>query len=238
MFNLFKKKIQEEEVVAKGFSCPYCSVILEKEPARKQKCKSCNNEFSVRTHYLTHKKVVLTEDQLLKYESELNRYTVVNDLIDGLKRGEDVDVKAIDKLLDETQKELTKKFNMKPFLGDIAWGTSHKLLAEAVKKGDENRLRSIYSSMMMYLYSTDKDFSAICHKLLEMDISTYKKADIKKLEILAEGCCENCSKLNGKIIDIDEAVKNKILPCKDCTKDTNKMGIGLCSCAYLPSFEE
>lgn len=230
MFNFFKKK--EEVATVEEFKCPYCSVVLDKEPTRKQKCKSCSKDFSVRTHYLTHKKQVLTQDQTEKYDKEKEAYYLVFNFTNTLKNiiGEN----EVENTLTKTKDELTKKFGFIPSQADVAWGTANKLTMEAMKKGDLRKLGSLYFQMALYLNYTGKDCTQVKAMSLEMDLKEYKKSDfIKKVQILSTGCCDNCLKLNEKVFSIDEAIKMKPLPCKDCTNHLiTKLDKAWCTCCY------
>jgi len=69
----------------------------------------------------------------------------------------------------------------------------------------------------------------------------YRKSDfITKVEILtaSDSSCKHCKELNGKIIDINEALENDLLPCKECTyKINSKLATGWCRCCYAPHIE-
>lgn len=234
MFNFFKKK--EEVTIAEDFKCPYCSVVLEKEPTRKQKCKSCGKYFFVRTHYLTQQKQVLTQDQTEKYDKEKEVYYLVSGFINNLKYT--VGDKDVDKILKQTRVELTNKFGLIPSDADVAWGTANKLVMELMRKGDFQVLGSLYFQMALYLHNTDKDCTQIKTMSLEMDLMEYKKSDVTKgVEIISTGCCAKCLALNGKVLDIAEAIKDRPLPCKECTNQLNKVGKAWCTCCYAPAVE-
>ncbi len=64
---------------------------------------------------------------------------------------------------------------------------------------------------------------------------------VKTIKIVAadaengeSGTCEECKKLNGRVIPIKEAIELKLLPCKKCSFEANKAGVGWCRCRYLP----
>lgn len=53
---------------------------------------------------------------------------------------------------------------------------------------------------------------------------------VSKVEILSsDNSCESCQSQNGKIYTVEEAIKTRPLPCKECN---NKMGY--CRCVYVP----
>jgi len=55
-----------------------------------------------------------------------------------------------------------------------------------------------------------------------------QEVGFKKVKILdsGESSCPACRKQNGKIFLIEDAVKERLLPCKDCTND-------YCRCVYI-----
>lgn len=50
--------------------CPHCSVTLAKLPSRKTKCTSCGAFILVRTRPLDRKRVLVTEEEALRLETE------------------------------------------------------------------------------------------------------------------------------------------------------------------------
>jgi len=222
-------------------NCPYCSIELNKFPTRKQKCKSCGKEFIVRTHYLTKQKLVLTEKDAAKYDVEKENYYTDKSLIDGLKNYIGVDAKQVDKLVNATRDELTKKFGFTAALGDVAWSISNMMIAEAIKKGDKDMIKAIHFQQAMYLHNTGRDCKKIQQLIFDDDLREIKKSEfIKKVSISTakESACEHCKKLEGKIMTIDEALKTKPLPCGECSyKMSKRAKTGWCRCMYLSEID-
>lgn len=239
MFNWFKNETKEV-LKPKEIKCPYCSFVLEKMPTRKQKCKSCNNEYLVRTHYITKEKIILTDKEAISYDKEKEKYYIDKSLVDGLKLHIDVDKEKIDKLVKITTKELTEKFGKPASLGDVAWSVSNKMVMEAIKDNDLNMLSFLYFQMSLYLYESGRDYRELKAKSFELDLLNYKKSEVvTKIEVLATNeSCEHCKSLNGTIYSIKEALEKKILPCKECSYQINeKSGLGWCRCCYAPNVD-
>lgn len=59
----------------------------------------------------------------------------------------------------------------------------------------------------------------------------YKQARVvSNVEILAAtDACDHCKKQQGKIYAVEDAIKMRPLPCKECNH-----GAGYCKCTYLP----
>jgi hypothetical protein len=56
---------------------------------------------------------------------------------------------------------------------------------------------------------------------------------IFKVEIMATyDSCEKCKSQQGKIFTVEEAIKTRPLPCKECDHET-----GYCRCTYVPVIE-
>lgn len=66
------------------------------------------------------------------------------------------------------------------------------------------------------------------------NLQKYKESGIVKyVEILSAGdSCENCKKWTNKKIPIDKAIKENILPVKNCTDERG------CRCCYIPVIED
>jgi hypothetical protein len=234
MFEWLKKKINPIQKA----NCPYCSCELDKFPTRKQKCKSCGNEFLVRTHYLTKDKIVLTEKDASKYDVEKEKYYTDKSLIDGLKMDVRFDDKLIDGMVKKQSEILTERFGHTASLGDIAWGVANKLIIDITRSGETDRLHHVYFQMALYLNRCGKDYSHLLYNCFEISLKRYKKSDVvKSVKIrTVDGCCEQCKPLEGMTLTVDEALEKKILPCKECSfkLDNQKSSKGWCRCCYLP----
>ena len=60
----------------------------------------------------------------------------------------------------------------------------------------------------------------------------YKQTGVvSKVEILASpNSCDHCGSQQGKIYTVEEAIKTRPLPCKECDHE-----MGYCRCVYLPA---
>ncbi|MCX5701698.1 MAG: hypothetical protein NTW64_01805 [Candidatus Omnitrophica bacterium] len=68
------------------------------------------------------------------------------------------------------------------------------------------------------------------------ELHRYKEAGIKKVEILTAGpgnSCEECYKLHGKVLTIEEALKTMPLPVRGCNMDVFGVEKGFCRCGYV-----
>jgi len=84
---------------------------------------------------------------------------------------------------------------------------------------------------------TEEQIKKISDQLNTSNINNllgYKQSGVvSKVEILVTAnSCEHCKSQQGKIHAVEEAIKTRPLPCKDCAHE-----MGFCRCTYLPVVE-
>ncbi len=84
---------------------------------------------------------------------------------------------------------------------------------------------------------TEEQIKKISDQLNTSNINNllgYKQSGvIARVEILATAnSCEKCKSQQGKTYSVEEAIKTRPLPCKDCNHE-----IGYCRCTYSPIFD-
>jgi hypothetical protein len=218
MFNFFKRK-----AVAK-ILCPHCSIQLEQFPSRKTKCKKCSQYIYVRTNPHDEQRILVTEaeaqkiDELWKVEASHSRW------IRTVK-----DMGATDEDIQKTKDILRTRFGFEPPFRDVIWS----LFNESSKRGDMP-----YYTMALFLDEEGRDPSkmlAIDHKMKLKQLKTM--GVVKTVKILSAGdqSCVACKEHTDKIFTIEEATKNPVLPCKNCTYHmTENSKYGFCRCSYNP----
>jgi hypothetical protein len=242
MFNFFKKDSKPTPVIPSAAEpnklCPYCKQVFEKNPTKKTKCTSCKNEVIVRKHYLTNQYEPFTTESVKKYDDQKYYYFRAKGLIRGLKSSTLYDEKRVDKLVDQAQIELDSRFGQRALLGDVAWSVANKMLAEAISKGDDGLLQTIYFQMGIFLHETGKDPRELMSINSALQLKRYQNSDVvKSVQVLAtDDSCAACKALHNKTFSIKEAHEKKILPCRDCTYgvDGEKIKYGWCRCCYTP----
>lgn len=89
----------------------------------------------------------------------------------------------------------------------------------------------------------DDDYFLYAQASRFFELLGYKtKGFLKKVEILANGSCEECIKHNGEVYTIDEALEKMPIPNSDCVNwkedfDGNHKH-GYCRCTWLPVIED
>lgn len=223
-----QSKTHNEEL--KILLCPYCNCEIITTPVRNKKCKNCNNNIIIRTHYKTKDRVLLTEADVAKFDVEKEKYYIVTSFLRGLKQLVSPP-KMIDPLVIEHTEALRKKMGAEPSFSDVAWGISNLL---TMKYPDLSR--GIHFQQAIFLHNEGKDPTRIRLIGFKEDLMQYvDNGAVNKVEIITtQNSCEACKKLKGKVFTVKEALEKEILPCKECSFDSNKSGVGWCRCCYSP----
>ncbi len=205
--------------------CPYCGYDLNVMPQRKRKCPSCKQPIYSKYTPENRVKRLMTEKEARGVEKQWSLYNVRQTSISVLypfgydgsdiekerARGAKTDLEAIVSLLNNvtaTEKDLHKQ--------KIAYFTLANIAAERGK-------------------DTFRRFLMAAH---HCELLRYKQQGgvIKKVQIAASGLknlCPECQSKEGRILDIDEALKTMPLPCRTCTCTRFDGIIGFCGCSYL-----
>ncbi len=195
-----------------GF-CPHCGSWLKKRPKRKSKCPICSNSIYVRNGKLFTLDELTVEDFLEKFEHL-----------------------GVDKShFEEKRKILKERFKTEPSTHDVIWGILNELILE--NANDYSILRNIYYELALIVNKEKKEFFHLLQKSMEMRLKDMQKDRvIEKLRITAVGyddTCEECQKLDGKIISIKEALRQMPIPNRNCTTSIDGGKRGFCRCEYL-----
>ena len=231
--NIFGPKKEEKTSIIeqKTAPCPHCGNQMTPVPTRRKKCPNCNKEMVVRTHYETKNKVLLTDEQAIKFDIEKGKYYAVTSFLKGLEQA-DISSDTIDSLVAKQREVLRDKFKIEPSPSDVAWGVSNQLIMKYPEVA-----RGIHFQQALFLQKEGKNPTKIRLLGFKEELIGYKKSGVlDKVEVLTagEGACDNCKKLANKIFTIQEALDNEILPCKECLFDKNEGGYGWCRCCYAP----
>ena len=193
--------------------CPHCGSWLEKRPKRKSKCPICNNYIYVRNGKLFTLDEIIVADFLEKFE-----------------------YLGIDKSnFKEKRKIFKERFKTEPSTHDIIWGILNELILK--NANDYYILSKLYYELALIAYKEEKNFFRLLQKSMEMKLKDMEKVGvIEKVEIIAAGyddVCEECSKLNGKIFSMEEALRQMPIPNRNCTTSINDGKRGFCRCIYV-----
>lgn len=211
--------------------CPYCSSVLTVIPQRKKKCTVCGNPVYPRYHYLTKERLFLTQEQVNKYEQEVSAYYArleIIQVIRGLGYSEEDFQKAKD--------YLKKKDGFEPSDRDIYWQFSHERLSLLMKQADFPGMSSVYYQQALFADRENRDFKRLLRESIRCELLGLKQSRVvNKVEILdAPDSCEPCKKQHGRILTIDEALREMPIPHPSCTSPMIGGRPGFCRCRYIP----
>lgn len=205
--------------------CPYCKVTLEKFPIRKTKCPHCKNSIFVKRLNDSKNKTLITEEQAqeidIEREKEYLKYKGFHYLESyGITKDEFI----------KRKEEHYLKFGIENNNDDVAWSFFNELLIK--NANDADKLRMIYYTMAVLLHQEGKDNFELLQLSAKATLDSLQLRNqssdlVFNFEIM--GCrdsCENCKKMDGKIISKEEAYLLPV-PCRECTH-----AVGFCRCTY------
>ena len=216
------------------FKCPYCKSTLSKRPERKTKCKNCGNFIFVKTDPDTRERLIVTEQEARKIEDRWQKIQYIPRLLGNLK---DYGITEQDFL--ERKKIFYEKNKFEAHDNDIAWSIYNELITKNID--DFSKLKMLYYDMALLLFYENKDFIDTLRESKKMELMEFEdKNIINKIIISSAGeknACEECLKLDGRILTIDEALNEMPLPNIKCKNNMfSDRSEGFCRCMYLPYF--
>lgn len=127
----------------------------------------------------------------------------------------------------------------------VLWGVSNELLSIIVKFDDLNNLEpyyyrklGVYWAQAKFQYENDKNYFDTMALATNLELENFlKSGGVKTVKIVAADptgeTCEGCKGLDGKILPLKEAIEKRLLPCRKCTFEANKIPAGWCRCRYF-----
>jgi uncharacterized paraquat-inducible protein A len=212
--------------------CPHCKETLNEMPSRKKKCPFCKKDIYVRTSPTTKTKILATEVEAKKIDTEWEKIREKNRWLNILQS-----YGITEKDYEKYENELNKKFGVKPNSRDIIWRIFNELLF--VKHNELQTLKMLYYEMAIFLNEEGKDFFKILQQSAIMELKYIQKQGfIKKIKIITTpNSCEACKKLDAKVLTLDEALKELPIPCKECSYIMDNGKRGFCRCLYNAEIE-
>lgn len=221
--------VSKPKVPRNSNSCPNCGAVFDEVPKRKKQCGECGEVLYVRTTQQLFDSDLLTEEQvrasdfykeLMEYGATLEDYH-------------------------NARKELATKWGFDPKPYDIVWSVSNKLIARGPNlSGAYDKKHELLFHAKMITFSQAKyqayrghDPAPYKKTVNEYDIQLAQRdgSRVKKFEILAQGCCNECDKLNKTVFSVDEIKNKNVLPQQVCTNKLEKdHKYSWCMCMYLP----
>ncbi len=186
--------------------CPYCSNELAKTPQRKSKCPHCGNIIFVKRKPDEDEKKLVTENQAGEIETLWAKH-YAQTLEQKLKW-----LDVTDGRIAKVTEELRLKFGGMPRENDIIWRI---YIEELIKAKDYQDRRIMYFYMAKLLNEEKKDSRKTIEYMHQCELYEWKQFDFhKRVRVYAYSfeLCEACKEIDGITMDIDEALKNPLLP--------------------------
>jgi hypothetical protein len=118
---------------------------------------------------------------------------------------------------------------------DVIWGFFQKL---KLKDNSLDYLKSIFFHEALFLYEEGRKPLVQLREFHKIELINFKDSGVKQVKILTcEDSCDSCKKNEGKILTIDQALKEMPLPCKGCSFEFKKSKKGWCRCCYQAVYE-
>ncbi len=205
------KKNSDDEICFDSV-CPYCGSNLAKPPKKKKKCPHCGNYMYIRSSRILFPSTCLTEEEAIATDEfyGLQEYGTSKD--DFFQKHEQMD-------------------NENHISTCIA--IYENLLLE---KTDIFQLQSIYLKLALLNYKYGNEFISYLQNHAKMQLMHLKQNGCVQVKIFSVGSCNTCHKLNGRVLTIEAALREKPIPCRDCTHEMEKEKTGWCRCLYEPVY--
>jgi hypothetical protein len=201
--------------------CPYCKIVLNKFPLRKTKCPHCENFIFIRKLADSKNKTLITEEQAQEIEIEKEKNYQKNTRLSKLREFGITEDEFI-----RLKEEHYLKYGIENNDNDVFWSIFNQLLIKNVNDG--NKLLINYYSMAVFLHQEGKDNFKLLQLSAKATLDSYQDSNLAlNFQIISsKDSCENCKKMDGKIISIEQAYLLPV-PCRECTNS-----IGFCRCTY------
>lgn len=206
--------------------CPYCGFVFKNPPKRKTKCSKCDEECFVRT-----KQEIINSDLLTEADA------LAVDFFD--------EIQYLGATLDEyrrIEKDLEQKWGQKPNSYDIVWGLSNWLVVHPPKSETNSpssllqHAKMVAFAQALYQLRRGKDPYGYLKAVHDYEIQIGTMDDKSRLlEVQTNGCCEECSRYQGKQYTASQLKNNPILPIKECTSRIEQKKYAWCMCWYSPA---
>lgn len=203
--------------------CPYCQVSLKKFPIRKTKCSNCRENIYILKFNNYKEKKLITENEKLNYDAEQKRINFRSRWLTDLKR---FGIKEQDFYARKIQ--FLKKSGIQNNDNDVIWSFFNELLFK--NHNNFNQLQVLYYSMALFVNEEGKDNFYLLKECAKASLNRMQLESDLFFMVQVVACsnsCDNCKKLNGLKMTIEDAFKTMPIPCKQCNHS-----IGFCRCSY------
>ena len=234
MLEFFKKFLRSKPSYAgprdpiPPYVCPYCGVILNDCPKRKKMCPDCKKPIFIKyaPDDPSKQKRLVTESEADVIEKAWNIFLQRKEYLSAFSTFDIPEAKFF-----ERKKLIREKQHREESDRDTFNAVTNEVTLDLMKKGDRDSwftLSDIYRFKSDKIYLSGGDGLRLRIESERARLRTMKlngfdsnKVKIERLDN-QEYChkdCSHCSPFNGKIMTIDECLKEMPVPCNDCAKD-------------------
>ena len=211
-------------------TCPSCSAVLKKFPARKTKCPHCGNFIYVKRAPGESEKRLVTEAHAVGIEA-LWGARADEQAAEEFCRLYRIDARRYEQVRNTLSKSTEP--------ASLRWSTEYFLAREqAATETDLHVRKMLYFHLAQLceqkkLYRDRRDFTAKMHETElrayegSMGVVTGVRVKPGKADI-----CAACQASAGKTYTLEQALAEQPLPCAGCTCDETGNDPGLCRCYY------
>jgi hypothetical protein len=220
--------------------CPSCNQPFETAPISSGICKNCKKKYYICKDNETKKQILTNkegrEEILLKNRNLKHYIEWFNPFY------QTTDTESSEKMIKGMIQIKNDWFAKHPngTFNNFLWSTLNEEMFEAVKNKEYKQAAHYYKNMAVILNEEGKDnYKILCeaHKMHLLSLKEELKQSRKEgsdsdiivtiLSCGVDSLCENCQKVVGKEMLLEEAIKLKLLPVKDCSCK------GYCNCEYI-----
>jgi hypothetical protein len=211
-------------------SCPYCGNAFAAPPERKRKCRACRGEVLVKRapgEEVRRLFTVAEADALeVQWQAVYSRNAALRELATFR-----VDAAAFD----------LAKSRAPSGTPDAA--VSANLLADIAKRAaDQASWHTAKMAAYMLALNLERrglEFVPAAQASQRAALMELRAAGARRVAIFGEedGACRPCAALGGRILTIEQALREMPLPCLNCETRWNFSDRGFCRCTYLADLE-
>ena len=205
--------------------CPYCGVILDPPPRGTRKCPVCREKIHLKRWPGEDTKRLMTEAQVQEANAAWDVYRLRNKAI---RASENLGVSRA--VFAREERALTESRHQTPPPGDVFWSLSKRVIIDAGKGRDWQRLKMAYWHQARWLYEEGRDPMQLSRLASEAELRGYAETGlVRRVEIsdAGEKACPACRQNGGKVMRIGDALKQMPIPNTHCEN-------GWCRCTWLP----
>jgi TM2 domain-containing membrane protein YozV len=195
--------------------CPHCWSMLPRIPQRRTKCQFCKKEIFVRVKQTLFANVLLNKEDAT--------------VVDYLKVLEKYGVRESDYIREEI--EISKLLGEEVSSSDVIWS----LFKQAIDRTkDSDELTGLDDQMGEFLVDTPRDSRSILQRACRVRLLHLQEQGVKEARITVadRDSCAVCKGLDGKIVQIEHALKEMPIPARKCTHHASERITSFCRCDY------